>query len=374
MLFFSGFSRLASVSLFIFSPILFAADEHGHDEHEEEGRVHLTAEQIQSAEIVVSSLSLQPVVIEVEVPAELAFNLYASSQVSPRIDAQVIKRHVRLGHSVKIGDALVTLSSVAMAEKQSDLLLRAKEWQRLKKLGKQLVTGRSYEEARLLFEQARGQLLAYGMTKNQVKSLIRKNKISQASGQFTLLSSQTGTVVKDDFVTGQMAAAGQALFEITDESKLWVTAQVNPQLLKHLHIGFIAQVKINQQLIKTKIIQIDHRLDEKTRTMAVRLELENQQDAFHAGQFVSVIFQAGQSANKQLSLPLDAVLRSPDGDWQVFVEEEAGEFEPQEIELLQQTNTIAVIAGLDEGTRVVTQGAFFVQSELAKAGFEVHNH
>jgi hypothetical protein len=35
---------------------------------------------------------------------------------------------------------------------------------------------------------------------------------------------------------------------------------------------------------------------------------------------------------------------------------------------------LAVIDGLAPGTRVVTRGAFFVQSELAKSGFAVHNH
>jgi hypothetical protein len=33
-----------------------------------------------------------------------------------------------------------------------------------------------------------------------------------------------------------------------------------------------------------------------------------------------------------------------------------------------------VIEGVPAGSRVVTQGAFFIQSELAKSGFDVHNH
>jgi cobalt-zinc-cadmium efflux system membrane fusion protein len=35
---------------------------------------------------------------------------------------------------------------------------------------------------------------------------------------------------------------------------------------------------------------------------------------------------------------------------------------------------LAVIEGLAPGTQVVTQGAFFLQSELAKGGFDPHNH
>ncbi len=51
------------------------------------------------------------------------------------------------------------------------------------------------------------------------------------------------------------------------------------------------------------------------------------------------------------------------------MEEEPGEFEPKEVELVRQLPGLAVIEGLEPGTRVVTQGAFFVQSELAKSRF-----
>ena len=41
---------------------------------------------------------------------------------------------------------------------------------------------------------------------------------------------------------------------------------------------------------------------------------------------------------------------------------------------MRTTAKLTVIGGLEPGTRVVTRGAFFLQSELAKSGFEIHNH
>jgi len=73
-------------------------------------------------------------------------------------------------------------------------------------------------------------------------------------------------------------------------------------------------------------------------------------------------------------VPVEAVLRSPDGDWQIFIEHEAGEYNPLEVEIVRTTGGMAVISGVEEGMRVVTQGTFFLQSELAKAGFSIHNH
>ena len=171
-----------------------------------------------------------------------------------------------------------------------------------------------------------------------------------------------------------MVEPGALLFEITDESSLWVEAKVNPVDISKLSPGAAARLLIGRRWIEGKLIQIHHALDETTRTMAVRLEIPNPDDKLHPGQFVTARIQTSEQGESVLTLPLDAVLRSPDGDWQVFIEEETGEFEPKEVTIIRQLPGLTVIEGLNPGTRVVTQGAFFVQSELAKSGFEVHNH
>ena len=356
-------------------------EEHGHDDehqdehgHEEENRVHLNEEQRHSAGIVVEALTARPVPTQIEAPGEIRLNAYASNQVTPRIEAQIVQRHARLGEHVALGQPLVTLTSVAVAAAQGELLVASTEWQRVKKLGKKVVAERRYLEAQVAFQQARAKLLAYGMTTRQIDQLISGNDISRADGQFTLLSPQEGTVIRDDFIVGQMVEPGVELFALTDESRLWVEARVDPEFAAQLRIGANAHVLVGDTQIDGKVIQVHHALDETTRTLAVRLEIQNPKDLLHPGQFVSTRIQTGESGETALTLPLDAVLRSPDGDWQVFVEVEPGEFEPKEVELLRQLPGRVVIDGLEPGTRVVTQGAFFVQSELAKSGFAVHNH
>ena len=354
-------------------------DEHGaeggeHGGEEEEGRVHLTPEQMKSAGIRVQTLQLHALPIEVEAPGEIKLNAYATSEVTPRIDAQVVKRLVRLGDSVKAGQPLVVLSSVAMAEAQGELLVLANEWERVRKLGKKVVSQRRYLETRIAFQQARAKVLTYGMTEKQTETLLKNNTISQANGNFTLLSPQKGTIIHDDFILGQLVQPGQILFEITDESTLWVEARVNPKAVKDLRPGAPARVQMGKQWIDGKVIQIHHKLDEVTRTLAVRLQIPNPQDQLHPGEFVSVRIQTGSSDNQVLALPTDAIMRSPDGDWQVFIEMDKGEFEGKEIEIVRKMPGIAVIEGIPAGTRVVTAGAFFVQSEQAKSGFSVHNH
>ncbi len=363
--------------------------EGGHEEHDdkeshadggkeahgdEENKVHLSAEQLRVAGIVVVPLTLKSIPIEIEAPGEIKLNDYASSQVTPRIEGQITARLVKLGDHVKKGQPMVTLSSAPMAEAQAEAIVAAKEWQRIKKLGSQVVSEQALIESRINFQQTQAKLLAYGMTPQQVEKQLKGSSTSAADGSFTLLSPQDGTVIHDDFIVGKMIDAGDLLFEITDETTLWVEARVNPELVSGLVIGASGRVRFGGQWIEGKVIQAHHDLDEKTRTLGIRLEIPNPNDHLHPGQFVTARFEIGKSRQEALALPVEAVLRSPDGDWQVFVEDKPGEFEPKEVEIVRELPELIVIEGLAPGTRVVTKGAFFVQSELAKSGFEVHNH
>ena len=348
------------------------ADEKG--EHDEESKVHLSSEQLLAAGIVVNTLTTQNVSSEISAPGEIRLNAYATSQVTPRIQAQVLQRHANMGDHVSQGMPLVTLSSVSVAEVQGELLIAGKEWQRVRKLGKKVVSDKRYLEAQIAYQQSQAKLAAYGMTEAQIKKLVNQRNITRANGRFELLATQDGTVINDDFVLGQMVEPGDVLFQITDESKLWVEVRIKPEYITTIRTGAVARIRVEDAWIKGKVIQVHHALDEITRTLAVRLEIANPQDNLHPGQFVMANIQSTGSNQQALLLPQDAVLRSPDGDWQVFVEEEPGEYEPKEVDVIRQISGQVVIEGLEPGVRVVTSGAFFVQSEMAKSGFDVHNH
>ena len=357
-------------------------EEHGHEEHghgdehgsEETNQVKLSKLQQERVGIVVQTVALETTVDWIKAPGEIRLNSYATSRVTPRIQAQLVERHAYLGDHVAKGQPLVTLSSVAMAETQGEILAADNEWRRVSKLGRKVVSERRFQEAQIALQQARARLLAYGMSVSQLDGFIKAGLASQADGQFKLLSPQAGTVIRDSFVIGQMVEPGDLLFEITDESRLWVEARFDPLAVHHIGINTPARVHTGKEWIPSKVIQEHHALDEVTRTLAVRLEISNPGDHLHPGQFVTVEIQTDENVASGITLPSHALQRSPDGHWQVFVEQQPGEYMAREVEVIRQLSERSVISGLAPGTRVVTQGAFFLQSELAKSGFEVHNH
>ena len=348
-------------------------DAHG-DEHDEEGLIKLTPEQIQAAGIVIEKLQMQTVSAMISAPGEARLNAYRTVKITPRIPAQVVARHARLGDEVVKGQSLITLSSVEMAEAQGALMVSDREWKRVKKLGREVVSERRFIEAQVKQEQARSKVQAYGMTEEQITELLSSNKPSSSNGTFQLLSPQAGRILHDEFIVGERVEAGHELMEIADESVMWVEAHISPNQVNNISVGNQAGIQFADQRLAARVSQIHHTLDETTRTIAIRLEVENKDDKLHPGMFVTANIETSESS-RALTLPEAAVLRSPDGDWQVLVEQdEAGEFKAVEVKLVRVSDGKAVIEGLEAGTPVVTQGAFFVQSELAKSGFDIHNH
>ena len=216
-----------------------AEDEHAdHADHEteagetleehEKGTLRLTDEQQAMAGIMVETLQPHAVAGELRAPGEIQLNAYATSRVAPRIAAQVIERQVRLGDSVETGAPLVTLSSVEMAQAQGNLLVAEREWQRVSKLGREVVAEQRYTEARIAREQARARVSAFGMTDDEIKQLVDTGKAELANGRFRLLAPQAGTVIRDEFIVGELVDPGHVLFEISDESLLWVEARLTP--------------------------------------------------------------------------------------------------------------------------------------------------
>ena len=361
-----------------------AVTDDGHEEahaadHEDElqpaAAVHLEPSQQEAAGI--RSEILQPRTLEVALraPGEVRLNAYATFRVTPRIRAQVVERHAQLGDPVVAGQPLVTMSSVEMAEAQGTLVVAEREWSRVRALGREVVSDRRYIEAQVTAQQAQARVLAFGMAEEQIESLLGGGDASLAQGEFTLTAPAAGTIVRDDFLVGESIEPGRMMFEITDESTLWVEARLPAQEAAAFSVGSPARVGVAESWVDGHVIQAYHALDESTRTLPVRVQVPNPEDELHPGMFVDVLI-LNEDSQPVLAVPETAVLRSADGDWQVFVVtgEDGDEFEPVEVTVARTTAGFAVIDGVASGTRVVTEGGFFLQSEYAKSGFSIHNH
>ncbi|OIQ47605.1 MAG: efflux transporter periplasmic adaptor subunit [Gammaproteobacteria bacterium MedPE] len=304
-------------------------------------------------------------------PGEIKANGYTSYILSARTESVVLKRHVMLGQHIHAGEPLVTLFSESVAQAQATYRVAYNEWLRAKRLGKGTVSESTLLSSQTDYIAAFSRLKAYGLTKKAIDSVVKRNDSNL--GEYTLIAQTDGAVINDDFAQGQRVAAGDAIMKIAQEDKLWVEARISPNKQLLLPKGTQATLTLDNERFEARVIQEAHTIDPITRTRIIRLEVSNKNDRLHPGMFVDVNFLFDTNA-PVMAVPESALTRGADGDWVVYVEDHPGEFEAVEVDVVQSLGDLRQISGLAPNSRVVIQGAFFVASQIAKGGFDPHNH
>lgn len=344
------------------------ADKHSQEkagEHADAGAVNMPLAERTAQGVRTALVTSQAITGAVLAPGEVRMNAYRSAQVTPRISAQIVARHTRLGDRVTEGQRLVTLSSVEMAKAQGELLEADREWQRVRKLGREVIAAKRYLAAEVERQRAKATVAAYGMTDKQIAALLGGDA-ARASGTFDLLSPQDGTIVSDKFILGELAEPGRLLLEISDESVLWVETQLSPQDAAKVTVGTPVRIGANDtDWVNGKVIQLHHRLDETTRTQSLRIEVDNREDRLHPGQFVQVSVPT-TGAEQVLAVPKEAIVLMQ-GKPTVF-KVEGDVLRPQPVDTgITRGGYTEIKGGLSKEQEVVVQGVFLLKSLLLKS-------
>ncbi len=350
--------------------------EHESESVEEEGvlEVDMSADERQAAGVTIESVAYRALSGVTQGPGEVRLNLYRTSQVAPRIDAQVVERHAYLGDRIEPGAPLVTLSSVEMAAAQGALIVAAQEWERVRGLGRDVVSERRFVEAEIASGQAHALVAAYGMADGEIAELLGQRDASLATGAFILTAPQGGVIISDDFVIGEIADAGQMLFEISDESNLWVEAHLAPDVAATITVGADARIQTGAGLwIPGTVIQGSRTLDVGTRTRPVRIEVSNEDGALHVGEFVTAEISVGDT-ERVLAVPESAVFLAS-GARNVFVLE-GDELFVRAVEVGRvRGGWIEITGGISAGEQIATSEVFLLKSLALRSQMgEGHGH
>jgi cobalt-zinc-cadmium efflux system membrane fusion protein len=340
-----------------------AAGEHGE---EAESPLSMTAAEQAAAGLRVEPLAPMRLGEVLQAPGEVVDNAYGVTLITPRVAALVVRRHAKLGDEVAAGATLVTLSSVEVAEAQGELRIAEQEWKRVDGLGRDAVSGRRYTEAAVAVEQARAKARAYGLA---------SNASSPANGEFTLYAPHAGRLTEDDFVIGQRIEPGVTLFRLVDESTVWVDATLPAEIARRVVVGKEATVVAAGVRLRGRVVQSAHRTAEDTRNAHVRVEVPNDGDQLHAGDFVEVSLATAGSGLDQIAVPTEAIVQLQ-GQTVVFRERTAEEFEPVPIKVGAVVADHTVVTdGVTAGDRIVVAGTYALKARMLKAELgEGHGH
>lgn len=348
-------------------PVLVSIPWVHAEEEEEEKAAELvfSADRREELGLEVAAVGERTLFPEVNALGEVTLNAYATTQIASRIEAQVVARHARMGEAVEAGEPLVTLSSVEMADAVGDSLVNDREWRRVKGLGRDVVAESRYVEAEVARQRAYAKALAYGMPRRELEQLLEDADVTAATGEYTLYALQPGVVIRDAFILGEVVDAGQLLMELSDLNTLWVEARVDPELAAAIAVGDSARVTADDRTWVTgTVVQRAPRLDEATRTLDVRIEVQETASLF-PGQFVNIAVRAGAGV-RSIAVP-DAAIILIQGTPMVF-KLEGNEFEPQPVETgLKAESYTAITTGLDKEDTIAVAGVFQLKSLLLKS-------
>ena len=188
--------------------------------------------------------------------------------------------------------------------------------------------------------------------------------LQHAVVQLILRSPIDGVVLEKMAVEGARFAAGDVLFKLADLSSLWLQADVAEQDQGSLHLGQSVAVTVDAyagEKFIGKVSFIAPVLNEKTRTVRVRVEMQNTNARLRPGMYAQVVI--ADKMKSSLTIPLSAVLDS--GTRQVVLVQVAeGRFQPRTVELgARSEEQVTVLSGLTEGEQVVTAANFLIDAE-----------
>lgn len=230
---------------------------------------------------------------------------------------------------------------------------------------------RRYNEAKVKRDQARAKLRAYGLANAQIDALLRAGS-SRADGSFQLLAPEEGRITSDDFLVGERVVPGRILFTLSREDTVWVEAQLAPEDAAQVKREATVQIHAHGSILSGTVVRRSHMTDEATRTVPVRLRVDNSDDLLHPGELVEARITVGKGS-KTLAVPAAAVMLLQNQPT-VFIAEGKGHFEPVSVQVGEtRDDWTEITGGLNSGDNYVREGAFALKARLLRSQLGDHH-
>jgi RND family efflux transporter MFP subunit len=323
------------------------------------GLVMIPAEKQQWIGLKTGVAELRSAVENIRLTGRVAVDETRVIRVQTRFEGWIDKVHVDFtGRLVKKGEPMLTLYSPELVASQQEYLLarRARET-----LQHSMVAGvREHNGA--LADAARTRLQHHwGLDEATLDKL---EKTGQPQRTTTLYAPASGFVLTRNAFSSQMVKPDMELYTLADLSHVWIYADVPESDAASVRLGQAALIEpayAPGRKFRARVTNILPQVEAQTRTLKVRLEADNPDMALRPDLFLNIDFPIAREA--RLSVPEDAVIDT--GTSQVvYIDLGEGKFEPRRIEAGERyEGFVEVLAGLKPGERIVTSGAFLVDSE-----------
>ncbi len=265
---------------------------------------------------------------------------YVNARVSGWIEGL---RGDYVGKPVRKGDALLSIYA-------PDLLSAQEEYLASKHLGDTS-----------LVAAARRRLALWNVPADEIAALDRTGRAQRA---LVLRAPRSGEIAEKMVTDGQAVHAGDNLFLIADRRKLWVDLAVFEMDARMVQVGTPVSIAVDVLAGRPyhgRVTFIHPTVDQKTRTLTARAEVDNDDGALRPGMYATA--EVAPTRRTTLTVPTGAVL--PTGTENlVFVNRGDGTFMPRPVSVGVRTDSlIEITKGLKPGDEVVASATYLLDSE-----------
>lgn len=214
-----------------------------------------------------------------------------------------------------------------------------------------------------LAESAKKRLELWEIPRSHIKKLLETG-----NGQLRLIvrAPRSGYILQKNVVLGNRIEKGLDLYRIGNLSKIWIRTDVYEHDVPWVSLGQKAKMTLSfqsGQAYEGQVSYVYPTLNEKTRTLTVRLEFSNPGLNLKPGMFATVYIEARTRSNA-LVIPTESIIHSGERKI-VFVSPELGKYEPRKVVtgLIGDNRVTEILSGVREGETVVSSGQFLLDSE-----------
>ena len=334
---------------------------------------------LEELRLTYETATVRDLVPALELPAEIIAVPDRVASITPPVAGRIVAVRANEGDRVVRGDLLVALSSTEVGRARADIIAararvdvsrqaaeRARNLQ-VARIGPQ----RAVEETAAQLRVAEAELQA-AMTRLQTYGATPEPPDDGDPAGVFLATPVAGTVVRRTASVGQWAEVTDQLLEVVDLRTLWLLAMVYERDLRHIELGQEVRIQVRafpEDVFIGHVDQVAGRLDEATRTAAVRVVIPNGSRRLRPGMFASARIQGthAHEPRELLTIPWSAV-QEIDGHHIVFVRAGDGVFEPTRVHTGEQAGGfVEVLSGLRIGDEVVVDGSVVLKGQLLRS-------
>lgn len=274
-------------------------------------------------------------------------------QIHPRVDGWIEEVGVHaIGEPVRSGSLLFAMYSPELVNAQEEFLSALRR-----------------DNERDL-ASAREKLGSLAVQSEAIEALERDREVRHA---LPWIARRDGFVTDLGIRHGMHVGPGDMLLEMVDLSEVWVMADVFDRHAEWLASGQPAHLRSSYDpgtTLHSEIGYIYPQLDTTTRTVRVRIPVENANAALKPGMWVSVAIDAA-AAEDRVHIPREALIRTGRAE-RVVLRDDTTRFLVREVVAgMESGERIEILEGVEAGEQVVVSGHFLLDSEAALgAGFD----